>query len=644
MAPSPIAAELWAPSQRLELMRRSFKLLTNLAVAYPRSVCGHPALGPLVSGYLEPDTPPELRDAAIHMLVAALPASVSLQTSCGESGAVSLLNELVCAVSYASGPSSVAPFSTTCVATTAGLRVPSGLSAASMQAAVLGLALLAHDHRDNQQRFGECGGVSGVLPLVKARTDGALLHSVIECLWSAVVPDPANVRRLVERDGVLYLLDVLEGAPFAPRAHLLSCLADLIGNSADALAQCKEWHGKSRQSTVQLCLALWAEETARRGSAVGNGLLTSAQRPLSTYAAGAYQDLNASLVIDDEDGAGGGAGEGSSGGAGRGPGGVQPIEIGDPSVGSDPSAAVANALHLTSSAQLAISGRLEGVGGVLSAALESVDVRAKLYAVLATLDFESGVPLSPDEELLVTACKEYVPFATAEAWRDAADEFAAEGIEPLEEDRVKLNARLASDEKAAEAVLEAQQSLVQGMRRSEEKIDAAELHRVRVLRDGPMFGVPKVKRGGSLFRARIEAKAKIGSMVATSKVGFVGPMPTPEEYADATVTAATEAMLEAGADPAVHGFTLRHVPQALSTLASAASIDPAKITPFLAENGVGLTATGKKVDSPAKLKVRATDGPNGMHVKLDAVPLDHERTRRVAPETLRKLCIDFQSA
>ena len=77
MAPSPIAAELWAPSQRLELMRRSFKLLTNLAVAYPRSVCGHPALGPLVSGYLEPDTPPELRDAAIHMLVAALPASVS---------------------------------------------------------------------------------------------------------------------------------------------------------------------------------------------------------------------------------------------------------------------------------------------------------------------------------------------------------------------------------------------------------------------------------------------------------------------------------------------------------------------------------------------------------------------------------------
>ena len=124
-----------------------------------------------------------------------------------------------------------------------------------------------------------------------------------------------------------------------------------------------------------------------------------------------------------------------------------------------------------------------------------------------------------------------------------------------------------------------------------------------MLRDGPMFGVKKEKRGGSLFRARIEAKAKIGNMVASSKVGFVGPMPTPEEYADATVTAATEAMIEAGSDPAVHGFTLRHVPQALSTLASAANIDPSKITPFLAENGVGLTATGKKVESPAKLRI-----------------------------------------
>ena len=619
-APAPIAAELWAPSQRLELMRRSFKLLANLAVAYPDTVCSSPALGALVAGYLSDDTPAELRDAAIHMLIAALPLSAPLQTAVGEAGAVGLLIEHVCAISSTSGPTSIPPFSTTCVLTTAGLKVPSGLDATHMKEAILALALLASDHPRNQQRFGECGGVAALLPLVKPRTDAALLHSVIECLWSAVVPEASNVRRLVERNGVLYLLDVLEGAPFAPRAHLLSCLADLIAESADGLAQCKEWHGKKRQSATQLCLSLWSEEAARRGLAAGSGLLQSAQRPISTHSAEAYQNLNASLVIPDEEG-------GASAAA----------EISDPSAD-----AVAKALHLTSSAALAISGRLDGVGSVHSQALESVDVRAKLYAVLSALSFEDcGVPLTPNEELLLAACQEYVPFATAEAWRDAADEFASEGIEPLEEDRVKLEARLAADEEAAAQVLGKQTEMVAQMRRAEEKIDAAELHRVRVLRDGPMFGVKKEKRGGSLFRARIEAKAKIGNMVASSKVGFVGPMPTPEEYADATVTAATEAMIEAGSDPAVHGFTLRHVPQALSTLASAANIDPSKITPFLAENGVGLTATGKKVESPAKLRIRSNESGG---VSLDAVPLDTERSRRVAPETLRKLCIDFQAS
>ena len=168
-------------------------------------------------------------------------------------------------------------------------------------------------------------GVAALLPLVKPRTDAALLHSVIECLWSAVVPEASNVRRLVERNGVLYLLDVLEGAPFAPRAHLLSCLADLIAESADGLAQCKEWHGKKRQSATQLCLSLWSEEAARRGLAAGSGLLQSAQRPISTHSAEAYQNLNASLVIPDEEGASAAA------------------EISDPSAD-----AVAKALHLTS--------------------------------------------------------------------------------------------------------------------------------------------------------------------------------------------------------------------------------------------------------------------------------------------------------
>ena len=162
--------------------------------------------------------------------------------------------QLVSEVTFSGAPSALAPFSTFTVATTAALKVPSGLDAKGMQASVLALALLCADSSDNQQRFGEAGGVACLLPLLKPRTDPALLHAVIECVWSAIAPSTSNVTKLVERDGVLQLLDILEKAPFSPRAHLLSCLADLMASDEGALEQVREWHGTKRQSASQLCL------------------------------------------------------------------------------------------------------------------------------------------------------------------------------------------------------------------------------------------------------------------------------------------------------------------------------------------------------------------------------------------------------
>jgi len=251
--------------------------------------------------------------------------------------------------------------------------------------------------------------------------------------------------------------------------------------------------------------------------------------------------------------------------------------------------------------------------------------------------------MTAEQQMLTMAVREYTPFAAAEAWRDAADEFASGELEPLEEDKTKLEARLVRDEAAAAEVLAQQEGMIVELEAADAAVDAAELARVRVLRDGPMGQVATTKReGSSLFRARIEAKARISGMVAASKVGYIGPMPTAAEYADATVNAATEAMLEAGADPAVYGFTLRHVPQALSTLATAAGIDPAHINPFLAESGVGLTATGKKLDSPAKIRMRVP--PGGGHVPLECLALEKEKQTRVEVDELRQLCIDFQES
>ena len=125
------------------------------------------------------------------------------------------------------------------------------------------------------------------------------------------------------------------------------------------------------------------------------------------------------------------------------------------------------------------------------------------------------------------------------------------------------------------------------------------------------------------------------------QVAYRGPMPSYEEYADATLAAATEAMLEAGADPEEVGFTLRHVPQALATLSTAASIDHKHINPYLLNAGVGLNSQGKKIDSPAKLNMSL--GRNGK-AEVDVITLDKERGRRVTPAELRRLCIDFQQS
>jgi len=64
-------------------------------------------------------------------------------------------------------------------------------------------------------------------------------------------------------------------------------------------------------------------------------------------------------------------------------------------------------------------------------ALSGVDMRAKLYSVLRALDFSSNLPYTTEQRLLLTAVREYVPFAAAEAWRDVKEELLTDELEPL---------------------------------------------------------------------------------------------------------------------------------------------------------------------------------------------------------------------
>ena len=143
-------------------------------------------------------------------------------------------------------------------------------------------------------------GVAVLMPLLQPHTDTKLLLSAIDCLWNTVVPSESNVGRFVERDGVLQLMDCLEVTPFAPRAQLLSCLADMLTDPR-AAEQCQEWHGKKRQCSVQLLLRLWSEEEARLGGATGGAMLTSTARPLTMARDEELARLNDTLQMEDEE-------------------------------------------------------------------------------------------------------------------------------------------------------------------------------------------------------------------------------------------------------------------------------------------------------------------------------------------------------
>jgi len=172
------------------------------------------------------------------------------------------------------------------------------------------------------------------------------------------------------------------------------------------------------------------------------------------------------------------------------------------------------------------------------------------------------------------------------------------------------------------------------------------LSRVRVLRDGPMGQVVKSK-GRSLFRARIEAKAKVGDMVAKSKVGYNGPVPTEEEYTDATLLSLHERLAgrteETPEEEALQPLPpvkleVAHVPQALTDLAKSAGIPRSRIDPYLATNGIGLLASGDTAKGTTKL----TLGMDNAKPTLGVVALDPDPHKPVSKDQLRALLAGFQ--
>ena len=109
-------------------------------------------------------------------------------------------------------------------------------------------------------------------------------------------------------------------------------------------------------------------------------------------------------------------------------------------------------LRLRSATALRIAGRFEGIGeSSESRAIESHDVRAKVYAVLRQLGFDAvRGGLSPEDGVLLEAARCFGTLAETEAWSDVQEELmASPGTRPVSADAARLNATLAELQQGA---------------------------------------------------------------------------------------------------------------------------------------------------------------------------------------------------
>ena len=659
--------------QRVDLAALALKLLSNLVTHVPDALAEANAAPQLVS-LIRAERHPQLRDGALALLVQALlydsgrlhaalvaedtlPLLITLASGAAPLGLSRAARGGVGGFGFG-GPTLL----NAGVGSNTVLRRASGVDATALRDVLLVMSLLCQDDAVCREAFGAHGGVNMLLPLLHEGTEPQMLLAAIDTLWSAVVPSAHLLAHFVDEGGVLRLLSALEAAPFAPRAHLLSCLADTLAH-APAAAQCHEWRGSKGQRALGLLLSLWAEEEARLGAASNNGMLASAQRPLEVSGGQMLRSLQQSLHSDDSDDE-----VAASGGAGAG--------------GQLGGREAAESLRLTTMAGLSIAGRFDGVGTKEAAPLESHDLRAKVYAAMAALDFgeaAEGGDLDSAQALTLAAVKEYVAFCEAETWRDIAEELDAESTRPITADGERLDQKLDLAESRAHDVIATQRAHAQRIYAGGDALQEAMLSRIRVLRDGPMAGMGRsAKRAGvSLFRARLEAKNRIGEMVAASRREYTGPKPTAIEYVDAVLEQQLEAVqAEAAATGAaaaaasaaaaqrngfksVDGATARpaedvatnlksiHVPFVLRTLASSIGADPGRVTAFLREFRIpdapppaaadGRTADGRAAGGatpPVSLRMEIGEPHAGVTVRM--AMFDPER--EVKYEEMHSLC------
>lgn len=353
--------------------------------------------------------------------------------------------------------------------------------------------MTTNGHQTNQDSFRRSEGVAALKSCLNyskedALSNNFLIVAVVGAVWNAVVGNRRSEARLLQLEGVDALLDLLEVCPNVMRNQVLGVLADLCRNPK-AAPFFRAWKSDlSMKGAAQLLLSLWVEEEDRLGVARNNsGLLNSLDRPLDGDTA-------------------------SAGGAAQ-----SQAQAPDPN--SSPGPPDAHPIARLKEALQAAKDMTENEQQ-LKSAVSQQDMRAKIYAVLASVGFDLVADeLAIAEKMTFAVVERYPDFRQGQLWLDVKKELQDECVDPISADALLMESKLEQVFNTAMATKCMQKSLLDSKSEEDNATENQFFSSILLQKEQELQAqllMKKARMSKTSMKARLEAKQKKADMLKKS--------------------------------------------------------------------------------------------------------------------------------
>jgi len=471
----PAVSQSWAPTQMKALQMQALSLLTSLVPLSPDEYRRHNG-NEIVLNFLQMASSPnvlkqsapdmELQHQALRLLHHTCTLG-DFQSQLGELGAIEVMLRI--------------------------FNNPENPTVMRRDAISVISHMCSSGHEENQTRFRRANGVESLIPCLSyikadAVSNNFLIVASVGCVWNAVVGCRRSEARLLHQEGIDSLLDLLEVCPVMMRNQVLGVLADLCRNPK-ATPFFRAWKSEiSMKGASQLLLALWLEEEERLGvPRLNQGMLNNLDRPLDA------------ITGDDE---------------------VQAVEERQQTGGAG-QGTESPAFARLKQALIAAKG-LAGPEKELREAVASQDMRCKIYAVLASLEFdEAANELGMKEQMTLACAEKYPDFRKGQLWLDVKAELQQERIAPISADAMMMETMLEEAFNTAMMTKCTQKRLLDEKLQQDKASEQAFFNSILLQKEQELQAqllMKKARMSKTSMKSRLESKQKKAEMLKKSLI------------------------------------------------------------------------------------------------------------------------------